>query len=77
MKSIKLDCAPGALRPGDLIEGVLKGTGLKANQPVSKLFGNWVWEFDKTDIEWKKIVKVISDRIKSLYNQGLIRYGSW
>jgi hypothetical protein len=28
MQTIELDCAPGSLRPGDLIGGVIKDLGL-------------------------------------------------
>lgn len=28
-KTIELDCPPGGIRPGDLIDGVIKDTGLE------------------------------------------------
>jgi hypothetical protein len=38
-KTIILDCPPGHPRPGDLIAGVIEGTGLELKEAVSKLFG--------------------------------------
>ncbi len=40
-QTIELDCPPGALRPGDLIEDVIKGTGLPSKESCSRVFGNW------------------------------------
>lgn len=77
-QSIELDCAPGSLRPGDLIAGVIKGTGLKEQEPVSTVFGNWTWIYpDVPESQWKVIQKVLKDRIEKLYHSGAIRYGSW
>lgn len=78
MQTINLDCAPGSLRPGDLIDGVLEGTGLDAGEPVGMFFGNWTWEFDVERERWvAEIQPIIKPRIVALYNQGLIRYGDW
>lgn len=78
METIDLDCAPGYPRPGDLIAGVIKGTGLKKSEPVSMLFGNWTWEYDIPHDKWvKNIQPIIKERITKLYNDGVIRYGSW
>jgi hypothetical protein len=77
MESIELDCPPGNPRPGDLIEGVIAGTGLTLTEP-SKLFGNWTWTFDVPHEQWVETVQpVIKPRIEALYHQGYIRYGSW
>ena len=78
-QSIELDCPPGYPRPGDLIDGVLEGTGLKPGETVSRLFGNWIWEFpDITEDEWKtRIRPIIKPRIVALYEAGVIRWGSW
>ena len=35
MQTIELDCAPMTPRPDTYIKGVLKGTGLKAGEPIS------------------------------------------
>jgi hypothetical protein len=83
-KSIELDCAPGNLRPGDLILSVVAGTALEGRpeaQPdatVMRLFGNWRWEFPGVpDDVWLSIRPVLEERVKKLYHGGLIRYGSW
>lgn len=83
-KTIELDCAPGGIRPGELISHVVQGTSLEnlpQAQPdaaVSKLFGNWMWVFpDVTDEEWTRVQAITSERIKKLHADGVIRYGSW
>lgn len=90
MPTIELDCPPGWPRPGDLIEVVLKDTGLTAQKDrhddtpgaakiISTLFGNWLWEFpDVAEDDWKNRVRpIIQPRIEALYNNGIIRYASW
>jgi len=77
-KSIELDCAPGSPRPGDLIGGVIEGTGLPKKETVSRFFGNWMWTYNEiADEEWKRIQPIVKERVTDLYNRGLIRYGSW
>ena len=78
--TIELDCAPGAPRPDTYIKDVLEGTGLPVREPVSKVFGNWTWDF--SDIEgieerWPEIQKLTKPRVTELFNSGRIRYGSW
>lgn len=78
VQTIELDCAPGYPRPGDLIDGVIKDTGLSAREPVSKFFGQWTWDYsDVPQEEWKRIQPTLKTRVTKLYNDGLIRYGSW
>jgi hypothetical protein len=77
-QTIELDCAPGGIRPGDLIGGVIKGTGLKRRGPVLTFFGNWTWDYSDVDPnEWARIQPVLEERVTALYNSGTIRYGSW
>lgn len=77
-KTIELDCAPGSPRPGDLIEGVIKDTGLESKAPSSALFGNWTWSYPEvSDERWAEIQKITKPRIVALYHGGTIRYGSW
>lgn len=77
-QTIELDCPPGSPRPGDLIDGVIEGTGLPKQDPVSMLFGEWVWEYEMSEAEWEEKVKpVIKPRIEALYYSGRIRWGSW
>ena len=77
MHSIELDCPPGFPRRGALIEGVLAGIGLVAGETVSRIFGEWTWEFDVPREKWEaEIQPVIKPRIAALYEAGSIRYGS-
>ena len=83
--TIELDCAPGQLRPGDLIDMIVRGTlleGLPEAQPeatMSRFFGHWVWEFPSVSEEiWEREVRpVVKPRIEMLHSLELIRYGSW
>lgn len=77
-QTIELDCPPGSPRPGDLIAGVIKGTGLPERETVSRFFGCWTWDYSDIPAEqWDKARKITEKRITVLYNAGLIRYGSW
>ena len=74
---LELECKPGDPRPGDLVEGVIKGTGLPLRDDVSRWFGLWEWDY--SDIEkrvWENAQPLMRRRIRSLYNRGLIRFGS-
>lgn len=78
--SIELGCAPGHVRPGDLIEAVIAGTGLPSREPVSKVFGDWTYDYSDLggiDKLWTKIKPILQERICALYVKGTIRYGSW
>lgn len=77
MYTLELDCPPGAPRPDDLIDGVLKDTGLTLGEPT-KFFGNFCWEIpaDQNAL-YLKNRETIKARIEALYNEGVIRYGSW
>ncbi len=77
-QTIELDCAPGTPRPGDLITGVITNLDLPVQEAVTKLFGNWVWDYSDIDSgHWAKIQPTLKKRITKLYNTGVIRYGSW
>lgn len=77
-QTIELDCPPGTPRPGDLIGGVIRGTGLPLRDPVLMLLGNWTWDYsDIPPVKWQKAHPVLQERITALYNNGAIRYGSW
>jgi len=76
--SIELDCPPGSPRPGDLIAGVIEGTGLPPKEDVSRVFGNWKWEYQEVSCEdWDRIQPILKARITQLYESGRIRYGGW
>ena len=77
-QSIELDCPPGDPRPGDLIAGVIEGTGLELKETCMRLFGNWKWDYSEVSAEeWARIQPVLKERITKLHNAGRIRYGSW
>lgn len=77
-QTIELDCPAGPTRPGDLIEKVLEGTGLPVKEPVGMFFGHWTWDYSDVSPEvWKQAKERTGPRITSLYNKGIIRYGSW
>jgi hypothetical protein len=76
--SIELDCAPGAIRPGDLLSTVTKDTGLVLDKPDSMSFGNWEWVIPADQHElYEKVQPLVKNRIEALYHKGFIRYGSW
>ena len=77
-QTIQLDCPPGGIRPGHLIGAVIDGLGLEPREPVSKVFGEWTWDY--SDVEgshWKNIQPRLKERITDLFKAGTIRYGSW
>lgn len=79
--TIELDCPPGFPRPGDLIDGVVAGTlieeAARAQHPTP-FFGNAMWVFEGvSEADWALVQRTTEPRIKALYNEGLIRYGSW
>ena len=77
-QTIELDCPPGFPRPGDLIEGVIKDTGLPLREPVLKFFGEWTWDYTDIDAaKWDAIRPILKERIGKLYYAGVIRYGSY
>jgi hypothetical protein len=77
-QTIEIDCPPGSPRPGDLIEDVIKGTGLPLRQDVSRLFGMWAWDYNDIDPEvWAKAKPILKERLTKLYDNGICRYCSW
>ena len=79
-KTIELDCAPGAPRPGDLLPAVIKGLDIDKDpeDTVGRLFGEWTWDFaEVSDERWKEVQPVLKERITQLFHRGTIRYGSW
>ena len=78
VQTIVLDCPPGHPRPGDIIGYVIKGTGLPLRETSCRIFGNWEWDYNDIPRDmWKAIQPVLKERITKLYNDGIIRYGSW
>jgi hypothetical protein len=74
---LSLDCAPGAIRPGNLLPQVIKDTGLKVKEPVATFFGCWTWDCSDQAEEYEKARATIGERVKALYNDDKIRFGSW
>ena len=79
---ITLDCEPGGIRPSSLISGVIKDLISNPpdnfeNNPQSAKFGEWVWSFEIPQDKYSYIQNEIKERITSLYNNNVIRYGSW
>lgn len=78
--SIEIDCPPLRPRPDAYLPKILEGTGLEISDfnLVSKVFGCWSYEIapDK-ELLYQSKIELISERIKSLYHSGQIRYGSW
>ena len=77
-QTIVLDAPPFSTRPDELLLIALKGTSLAPREANTRIFG--AWEFDYSDIDsetWNVARKVLQENITELYNQGLIRYGSW
>ena len=76
---LELDCPPGCPRPGDLLPGVLEGTGLEKDpkDTTMRLFGNWRWDFETLPGKHARVKPVLKKRITKLYNAGVIRYASW
>ena len=77
-QTIEIDCPPGYPRPGDLISGVIKGTGLPERTNDSCCFGNWEWDYSDIPKDvWGKAKPIIKERLVKLYNAGIARYCSW
>jgi hypothetical protein len=77
-QTIEIDCPPGYPRPGDLIEAVIKDTGLPTRETTSRLFGCWEWDYNDVPAEmWKKVQPTLKERLTKLCNDGICRYCSW
>ena len=78
LQLIVLDCRPGLPRPGDLLPAALEGTSLQVQPPVSKLFGEWTWDYSHVPQEqYRDNVVKLSSNIRRLHRDGEIRFGSW
>lgn len=77
-QTIEIGCSPGNPRPGDLLPGVIEGTGLEVRSPKSMLFGDWEWDYRDVDPKkWKEIKPILKERLIKLYDLGVVRYCSW
>jgi hypothetical protein len=78
--SIEIDCKPGNPRPGDLLPGVLEGTGLTEKDFVlaGTFFGNWTWVVKhQKRRDYEKHRDAIKRRLTILHDSGVVRYASW
>lgn len=78
MQKISLDSGPLAPRPNTLLPYVIKETILTLKQPESRSFGEWTWDYSEvSEANWSALQNTLRERITSLFDDGLIRYGSW
>ena len=78
--TVEIDSPPGSIRPDDHFVDMCKYCQANPEwfELKTKLFGNWTWdvkpEYNK---EYKQVKPQIAEFLKSLYNNGFIRYASW
>lgn len=78
MSRLEIDCPPGCPRPGDLLRGVLAGTGIELGKPNSTFFGCWTWEIPAhLETAYGVAQEIIGTRLDALYKRGTIRYCAW
>lgn len=78
--TLLLDCPPGAIRPNDVLNDVVKEFGLDENDfdICSKSFGAWTFKIhDDKKCVYEENKNKIAENIKNSYNVGLIRYAEW
>lgn len=76
--TLEIDCAPGHVRPGDLLPQVLKGTGIVLGEPQSRFFGCWQWVIPPEHVlAYSENRLVIETRLRELYERGAIRFAGW
>lgn len=80
-KRLTIDCAPGGIRPYDLLPQVVEGTCLPvktAQDAISCVFGEWVWDYSEvSDEDWLEAKKIVFPRLKKLYENNTIRFGAY
>ena len=55
---------------------LLLGTGVPPRDSESRLFGHWVWDYNDIPREvWEEAVPIITQRMRRLYQDGIIRAG--
>lgn len=75
-QEIHLECPPGDQRPGDLMQELLRGTGIPLRDSESRLFGHWEWDYNDISSEvWEAAVPTIMRRMARLHKDGIIRAG--
>jgi hypothetical protein len=89
MLEIEIDCPPGYTRPDVYFKNIVEtlksnenkairefSETLKNLEPVSKRFGNWVWEIDAKNLH-TELQNIFKEKLTEIYNKGGVRYASW
>lgn len=77
-QTIEIDCDPCSPRPDTYYKEVIKDTGLEERETVSRVFGNWTWDYNDVPKEvFDKAKPILKERLTKLYNEGKVRYCSW
>jgi hypothetical protein len=77
---VVLDCAPGCMRPNNVLEIVLRDTTLKTDdfENTVRCFGEWHFHVKNNKLdEYNKYYDTIVKAIINAENRGLIRYGAY
>lgn len=75
-----IDCPPGDPRPGDLLPGVLEGSGLEPSdfeEPL-RLYGAWTWQLRRSPDKEALFISrkpLFHARLEALLAAGTIRGG--
>lgn len=80
VQTIEIDCAPGNLRPGDVMKSMIEELELpfKYKETSGRLFGNWTWTFNEFNEEdWRAIQKKVGPYLTKCWEKGTVRYASW
>ena len=77
---IVIDCPPFKPRPDEILEQIIKNTGLSIDDfiKVSTCFGAWTFKIVKNkESDYLNKRKDIGEKLTNLYKMGLIRYAEW
>lgn len=74
-RELIIDCEPLMPRPDVYYKEICKNIlHTEPKEPISKLFGEWIWKVDYDSEEQRNKV---GEYLKSCYKSKLIRYGEW
>lgn len=80
---IELHIKPSTLRtndPVDILERIVKGTGLKVKEPdyAGSLINTYEWQYNNVPPQqWAEIRPTIKNRAEKLHEEGLINFARW
>lgn len=80
MQTIELESSSGSPQPKQLIVDILANTGITVDDLtlLSNFKGNYTWQVNENKVtEYLMILPIVRDRIRQLYHNGVIKYGSW